>query len=295
MCPYVPVGVAMRSGVLRCSYSRHLRLTSGAGLILVIALSACGTSHDTAAIRSSPSPVPTWSSTIPTVAGKVPSSSAARKKGKARRSPATTPVSAGLSARPSAAKTTASAPASAPLRVPTAADLQAALLTAADLPAGYSAQPVSESDLGGSSLSGCPALTSNPMGVSDQAAVNLTGPGAATSVSETLMQLTAGDAAKAMASYAAMSTSCRSFTGQVDTYPVAFSTAPLAVTALGDQRTAVRITGYVLALHVSIYTDVVVVRHGGTLIVVIDVGLTPETAFTGQIASKAYAKVAARW
>ena len=102
---------------------------------------------------------------------------------------------------------TARAPASAPSRVPTAADLQAALLTTADLPGGYSAQPVSESDLGGSSLSGCPALTSNPMGVSDQAAVNLTGQGTATSVSETLMQLTAGDAAKAMASYAAMSTS----------------------------------------------------------------------------------------
>ena len=240
---------------------------------------------------------------MPTVPGKVPSSPAARTKGKARISPATTPVSAGRSARPSAAETTprsqttatASAPASAPSRVPTAADLQAALLTAADLPGGYSAQPVSESDLGGSSLSGCPALTSNPIGVSGQAAVNLTGPGTATSVSESLMQLTAGNAAKAMASYAAMSTSCRSFTGQVDTYPVAFSTAPLAVTALGDQRTAVRITGYVLALHVSIYTDVVVVRHGGTLIVVIDVGLTPETAFTGQIASKAYANVAARW
>jgi len=190
---------------------------------------------------------------------------------------------------------TASTSRSALARAPTAADLRAALLTAADLPAGYSAQPVSDSGPGDSSLSGCPALTSDPAGVSDQAAVNLTGPGSSLSVSETLMQLTVKDAAKAMASYAAMPASCGSFTGVVDTFPVAFSTAPLAVTAWGDQSTAVRITGNVLAVHVLIYTDVVAVRHGGTLIVVMVVGLTPDTGFTGQIAGKAYAKVAARW
>jgi hypothetical protein len=179
--------------------------------------------------------------------------------------------------------------------VPTTAELRAALLTAGDLPAGYTAQPVSGSGLSDSSLSGCPALVSDPTGVSASAGVNLTDAATGSSVSETLLQMRAAGAAKAFAVFAAISANCRSFSGELAGYKVTFAAAPLPVTALGDQTTASRLTGKVSTLGASIYVDFIVVRHASTLIVLSVVGLTADTAFTRQMASAAYNAVAARW
>jgi hypothetical protein len=179
--------------------------------------------------------------------------------------------------------------------VPTTAQLKAALLTSSDLPAGYTATTVSGSGLADSSLSGCPALVSDPPGVSASAAVNLTDKPTGSSVSETLLQLPAADADKAMAGFAAIPANCRSFSGQLDTYKVTFSAAPLAVTALGDQTTSSRLTGKISNVPASIYVDFIVVRHVSTLIVISVVGLSASTAFTERIAGTAYNAVAARW
>jgi hypothetical protein len=169
------------------------------------------------------------------------------------------------------------------------------LLTPADLPGNYSVNPVTGSGLGGSMLSGCPPLTTNPAGLIGQAVVSLVGSANDPTVSEAVLQLSPGDVTQAMAGFTAMPTSCSTFTGVVDNYNVAFGTAPLAITPLGDQSTAVRITGHIMGGLASVYADVVVIRHASTLVLVMDVGLTADTAFTEQIASEAYARVAARW
>lgn len=179
--------------------------------------------------------------------------------------------------------------------MPTTAELQAALLTTADMPAGYSVEPGGGSALDGSSISGCPQLASNPSGVTAQATVGLADPPDKPSVGETLLQLSPADAASAMASYARIATDCSQFTAVVDHYNVTFTTAPLAVGAQGDQASAVHITGHIRSASRPIYVDFAAIRHGGTLIVVIDVNLTSDTAFTTQITGQAYAKVAARW
>jgi hypothetical protein len=295
----------MRLRVLRCPFSRSRKGISGVGLILVLALSACGTTHDMGASRSSVPPVPAaaaYNAVPAATATPKAGFSHARHAASASVHPGAASTAASRAARwasTSAARTTRrsrtkEAKNAARSGVPTTADLQAALLTTADLPAGYSVEP-NGSALGGSSISGCSPLADNPPGVLAQAAVGLADPPSNPSVGETLMQLSRADAASAMASYATIATDCSQFTAVVDHYHVTFTTQPLAVGALGDQISAVHITGRIPSVSHPIYVDFVAIRHGGTLIVIVDVSLTSDTAFTAQVASKAYVRVAARW
>jgi hypothetical protein len=293
--------------VLRCPFSCGRKGISGAGLILVLALSACGTTHGLDASRSTIPPVPSAAAynAVP-VASATPKAAAAHSSHARDLSPASarprTASTAASAARAATSQRTAAVPTARRSRTtknaarssaPTAADLQGALLTTADMPAGYSVQPGGGSALAGSSISGCPQLASNPSGVTDQATVALADPPDNPSVGETLLQLSPADADSAMASYAAVATDCSQFTAVVDHYNVAFTTEPLSVGALGDQTSAVHITGHIESASQPIYVDFVAIRHGGTVIVLVDVSLTSDTAFTTQIASKAYAKVAA--
>jgi hypothetical protein len=296
----------MRTPVLRCPFSRGRAGVSGAGLLLVLALSACGSPAVapapaapgvTASASATPKMGPKMGAARSAPARHVRHASSGRAS--APKSAARAAASAGTSASKTTrrARVTARADTSVSTRqsVPTTADLQAALLTPADMPAGYNVQPTDTALLGDSSLSGCPQLTGSPPDVTAQALVDLAGPARAPSVSETLMQVSPGHAVTAMAGYAAMAADCSQFTGVVGHYQVSFTTSPLAVSALGDQRSAVQITGLIAAAHASIYVDFVAIRHDSTLIVVIGAGLTSSPAFTEQAASTAYARVAARW
>jgi hypothetical protein len=201
-------------------------------------------------------------------------------------------ATASAAATTSAAPTSAAAPTSG--RPPTAAALRAALLTPRDLPAGYSAVPVSGSGLGGSSITGCPALVSNPHGISASATIGLSDAGTGSTVVESLLQMsTEASAVQGMAGFATMPTSCRSFKGNVEGFTIAFGTAPLAVSALGDQTTAARMTGEISGAAVKIYVDVVVVRRGSTLMEILCLGPTADLPFTQHVAQEAYATVAA--
>jgi hypothetical protein len=242
------------------------------GLILALVLAGCDTSHD---IGRSPSPASS-TTTVATPAG-------------ASYSPASGTASATAS---SAATTPASRTASG--QAPVAAALRAALLTPRDLPPGYTAQSAGGAGLGGSAITGCPALVNNPDGVSASATVGLTDAGTGSTVVESLLQMSsAADAVRGMAGFAAMPVSCRSFSGNVDGFNIAFGTVRLAVSPWGDQTTAARMTGRISGTGAMIDVDVVVVRHGALLMEMLSIALTADTAFTKHVAQEAYAAVAA--
>jgi hypothetical protein len=179
--------------------------------------------------------------------------------------------------------------------VPTAAGLRAALLTAGGLPSGYVAQPVpSGSSAGNSSTTSCPALASDPASAAS-AAVALVNAGSGSGVGELLMLVPAADAARDMARYAALPTSCQTFSAAISGLQVTFRAAPLAVTVLGDQTTATRFTGNVANAGDAITEDIVAIRRGRILMVITCSGVAPSTAFTERVAREAYAAVAARW
>ena len=175
----------------------------------------------------------------------------------------------------------------------TQGNLRAALLTARDLPPGYSAQPVSGAGLGSSSITGCPALVNNPNGVSASATVALSDAATGSTVIESLLQMSSqADATAGIAAFATMPTSCRSFSTSVDGFNITLGAAPLRVPAVGDQTTAARMTGTISGTAATIYIDVVVTRHASTLMEILCLGLTADTAFTQHVVHEAYGPVA---
>jgi hypothetical protein len=169
--------------------------------------------------------------------------------------------------------------------------LTAALLGPGDLPAGFTVT-APPSGLGDSSLSGCPALSADPPGASATASVALLGSAA---ITETLLQLPAAAATAAMANFIALPTACRTFSGVVQGIPVAFTTAPLPLGSLGDAMASVRITATLAGAGVTIDEDVVVVRHGNTIIFVVNAGTSANSGLTSTAARAAVTRVTARW
>ena len=169
--------------------------------------------------------------------------------------------------------------------------LAAALLGPGDLPAGFTVT-TPPSGLGDSSLSGCPPLSTDPPGASATASVALLGSAAA--ITETLVQLPSAAATTAMADFTALPTTCGTFSGVVQGAPVAFTTAPLPLGSFGDATASARITA-TLAAGVTIDEDVVVVRHGNTIIFVVNAGLSADSGLTSTAARAAVARVTARW
>ena len=173
--------------------------------------------------------------------------------------------------------------------------LSGALLTASDLP-GQFAVTGTPSGVGDSSLSGCPTLSSDPAGATATASVALTAPTDGSGVTEVLMQFPAASAAQAMASFAALPTTCPTVAANIQGIPVSFTTAPLAIPSLGDASTATRMTGPLPAVYrATLYEDVVAIRHANTMVFVLVTQLAADTNVTTTAARAAFDRVAARW
>ncbi len=179
--------------------------------------------------------------------------------------------------------------------MPTWAELHAGLLGASDVP-GYTAQPGGVS-IADSSLSGCPTLATDPPGEDANATEVLTDQTTGATISEALLQMAPGTAGPAITALGGIPGSCPHFTGVISGFDVAFSSAALALSRVGDQTVATRITALVSVAGqtVTVYEDVVAVQHGNTVIVVINAGTSADTASTQRVAGIAYAKVAALW
>ncbi|HEY0806485.1 MAG TPA: hypothetical protein VGD84_15540 [Pseudonocardiaceae bacterium] len=176
--------------------------------------------------------------------------------------------------------------------MPTRDMLAAALLGPGDLPAGFTVT-APPNGLGDSSLSGCPPLSTDPPGASATVSVALLSNAQGAAITETLVQLPAAAATAAMANFTALPTTCRMFSGVVQGIPVAFTTAPLPLGPFGDAMASVRITATLGS--VTVDEDVVVVRHGSTVIFVVNAGTSGNSGLTSTAARAAVTRVTARW
>jgi hypothetical protein len=180
--------------------------------------------------------------------------------------------------------------------VPDQEQLQAALLTASQLPGGgYTVQP-SSSAVGLGSLKYCPALSAGESGVSAQASQAFTAGSAGPDVSEGLFQDTVSGAEQMLGAFTTVPRTCGSFSTTVGTLQLAISVAAASFPSIGDQTAAVQVNVTLAAYNATIYADVVAIRHGGTVIVITNVqypGL--DQGLTAAVATAAYNKVAARW
>ncbi len=201
--------------------------------------------------------------------------------------------------RPSASRTSptpsVSPIASPTAKPPTAAQLQAALLTPADVGSGYVAQPVD--GVGGAWLNACPAINNTPAGTSADAGIAMTDAHTGGGIGESLFQVAHAAVAGDMATFSAAPTDCATFSGVLDGVDFSFTTEPLFVARLGNQTTAMRMSASatVQGQAITLYFDIVAVQHENTLIVTLVSGLAPDINLTESVASSAYAKVAARW
>lgn len=196
------------------------------------------------------------------------------------------------SAGPSQNPAKPSSPSSPP---PTQAELEAALLTTADLPGGgFSADPPG-SGVTLSSLGECPELNDGP-GPNAQAAASFTGGGDGPYISETLLQYSVSEAKAQISLFTKVAQACNnlSFTADGLTFSVGIVTEQPP--GLGDESVALRINAApTVDPSLIISGDLVAVRHGGTVVVVTNVGLPLEATLTPAVVSRAYAKVAALW
>jgi hypothetical protein len=184
--------------------------------------------------------------------------------------------------------------------VPTRADLEAALLSPADVGSGYVAQPTRVAG-NPALLSGCRTLNENPAGVVTDASETLTFAAAPyeTAYGEALYQVAPRDAAADMAAFAAVPQNCIEFSAVIARVVFRFYTEPLTLaSSLGTQTTAMRLTMTVTIgrkVVLTAYFDFVVILHHDTIIVVLVSNSVPDIDQTQGTADAAYQRVASRW
>ena len=137
-------------------------------------------------------------------------------------------------------------------------------------------------------------LATDPPGVAATAAVTLNRGGPlGTTISETLLQVTGTGAGAAMSRYAQLPTACRTFSASVGGNDITFTTTPIGLATLGDATVAVRIAASVAGMGVVAVEDVAIVRHGGTLILLVTAGTSIDDGLAVTAERAAYAKIAA--
>jgi hypothetical protein len=199
---------------------------------------------------------------------------------------------------PSGGRSASSAGSSSPATfpVPSGADLQAALLTAAELPGGgFAAEPTGSGISLGSLQRVCPVLGGFGSGGSAQASAAYTRGGLGPDLSETLLQASVSGAETQIGQFAQVAQACGSFSIAVNGTYAAVAITIEAFPSVGDQTVALRISADLPAYGVTISGDIVAVSHHGTVIVVTNVGLPLDSGLTRAVVTQAYAKVAARW
>lgn len=175
--------------------------------------------------------------------------------------------------------------------------LEAALLTAGELPGGgYGAEPQGAGITTGS-IGECPELNALSSSASAQAEVaffrdSSSDPDA---VSEMLLQYTIGDAEAQMKLFASVPQDCATLSAKAGGFDLAITISAESFPVTGDQTVALRINATLVGLGTTISGDLVAVRHGGTLLLITNVGLPLDSGLTRSLVSMAYAKVAAQW
>lgn len=300
------------------------RILVGAG-ILVVTLAACASPSSTTALRSltptpsdsatganiprSPGPQPSETrSSTSTPVNRTPSSSPSPKPGSSSATPAPSnsapssgspapSTSASSSPRPTRSIRPSPSPHPTTSPVPTTAKLQAALLTPAELPGlGFEAEPAETGSDSGTLLDGCPFATVGQANPIAQAVEAFTAGSSGPDISEALLQYPVSVAEGQMAQFAETAKVCSSFPASADGLVLKVTIASESFPTFGGDTVALRLSAIVIkANNQTINTDIVAVRHGGTIILITNAGVPLNTALTRTIVAAASAKVPSRW
>jgi hypothetical protein len=186
--------------------------------------------------------------------------------------------------------------------VPSQSELDSALLTAAEVGPGFRQQPTG-SGIGENSLNkACGALGggASPSETAIRAFVANPDSTSIDDVTEELLQFTTSQAETQLDQFAQVVRACPSISVVIPTsigkLQVQIGLADEAFSATGDQTAAIRVTADVVNLsNVTVSADIVAVRHGGTVLLVVNAALNVDSGLTRSVVAAAYEKVAARW
>ncbi len=185
--------------------------------------------------------------------------------------------------------------------MPTQTELEAALLTASEVGPGFSVQAPGSGISEGSLTNACPAVAagSNPSETAIRAFVANPGTLSVDDVTEELLQFTVSGAEAQLDQFAQVVNACGSFSVTIPTsaenLQVQIGLANEAFPAVGDQTAAIRVTADVVTLGVTVTGDIIAVRYGGTVVLMVNVALEVSSDLTRSVVDTAFAKVAARW
>ncbi|WP_436528313.1 hypothetical protein [Actinoplanes sp. HUAS TT8] len=181
-----------------------------------------------------------------------------------------------------------------PLRTLTVEQARGALLTAADLPTGWTVKPGTDSpkkDTTGQ-YAQCPAYDAVMPKVSQADTVDsdFTAPDGA-DLSEALLPMPEADAKDLCAEFSAAVTACKKLSDQTDDgVPFDMYFLALSFPQLADETFAFRATATVFGKTMNF--DTTVVRRGGVLVVIVQqAGATIDTGLTEDVARRAVTKI----
>jgi hypothetical protein len=122
-----------------------------------------------------------------------------------------------------------------------------------------------------------------------------------TEVTEELLQFTPDEAKAQLDQFAQVAEACPEFNVQVPsaegTIQAQIGLAQEAFSGIGDQDAAIRVTADLTTQEgdVAISGDIFAIRHGGTVILVVNAAIQLDTDLTDSVAKEAFQQVAARW
>ena len=174
------------------------------------------------------------------------------------------------------------------------------MLTAAQVGPGFIEQPSGSGISDNSINSACPAAGNgaSPSEVAIAAFVANPTSESITEVTEELLQFTPSQAEAQLNLFAQVASACPDFSFVIPSsqgnIPAQIGLTQEAFSGIGDQDAAIRVTVDLTTAEgvVAVYGDIVAVRHGGTVILVVNAALQLDTALTDSVAKQAYERVA---
>jgi hypothetical protein len=160
-----------------------------------------------------------------------------------------------------------------------------------ELPAlGFSAEPAETGTDAGSLLAGCPFTTAGQANPLAQAAAAFSAGSSGPDVTEALLQYPVSVAEGQLDQFAATANVCSSFPVSYHGIVIKIDIAREAFPSFGDGTVALRISSDVIH-NLTVETDLVAVRRGGTVLLIVNTGIPLDTGLTRTIVAESYAKV----
>jgi len=144
-------------------------------------------------------------------------------------------------------------------------------------------------------LSACPFATVGQVNPAAQAQEAFSAGNSGPDISETLLQYPVSVAKGQLAQFAETANVCAIFSGNIQGTILRIAVTREAFHSFGDETVALSVSADVIrANNLTVNSDVVAVRQGGTVILITNAGIPLDTGLTRTLVSAAFARVAAR-